>query len=105
MDLPAILERSVELIDVHGWGQGGHSGRLPRLCLVEAINQAAGGSAADRRLANDACRVVSKHIWPGADLGIPGSALVEWNDEKGRTEGEVRDALLHTAKELRNADT
>lgn len=107
----AVLDKADTILGANGWLQGDlydrqqQSGGTPpaacRMCLIGATNTAAGGEprlgdmgALD--LADAALRVVADQ------LGLsPGRELAVWNDQRGRTVDEVRQALRDTAAGLR----
>jgi hypothetical protein len=109
-----ILELAAELGDTDGWCQGvlqDHD--TDARCAIGLIQAAGrelglfggrGGDAQDvhaRALVFcDALHAVNRQI-RGRNR-VDAVAISVWNDIKGRAWPEVRDALLHAAKEIRN---
>lgn len=96
-----LLRRAAKVLRA-GWTQdlwttrGERSGR-PCFCLDGALREAAGGvtfggdlvEGANRKLYRAAFRLVSK---------ATGGSVLSWNDQKGRTKGEVLDVVQKAIK-------
>jgi hypothetical protein len=109
-----ILERAAELGDTDGWCQGVlKDPDTDARCAIGLIQAAGrelglfGGRRTDapdthaRALVFcDALHAVNGQI--RARRRVDAVTISVWNDTKGRTWPEVRDALLHAAKETRN---
>lgn len=94
-----VLEAAADSILVHGWGQGNYYNydiETPR-CAVGHIGFRKGVEL-DAVLSDAVYDRFATFIYDGDDLG----SIEGWNDTHGRTEGEVRDAMLLCAKDLRN---
>lgn len=112
---PAILHAAVDMIDRRGWRQGRPVFEKSGVCAVDAIvagSYEVGLSGDDRyeamqRTVFDVSHHITparrRHGWRPGRYWAAVSTVTHWNDELGRTEDEVRDALLHTAKEISNA--
>lgn len=93
MDKPAsqVLEEAVELIET-GWHQGWMQNEDgTAYCAIGAMWKVT--AASDGLSYNLAHNALFDHI---------GSSITNWNDVIGRTKEEVIDAMMQTAKQLRN---
>jgi hypothetical protein len=84
-----VIENAAEYLKEYGWRQLKAGVHGESRCLVGALSSAAGTYA----LHMDARKAVESHLWLAAAV---------WNDMPGRTKEEVIDALIGTAKDLRN---
>lgn len=96
----AILEKAADIITTKGWTQNNYTDKDGRVCLVEAINQAACTmcSTAQTRIgaADSAAYALRKHLYL-SPFNTPN--LVAWNDDPQRTAEDVILALKQTAHE------
>lgn len=97
-----VLRRAEQVIGERGWCQGDYE-IDGRVCAEGAINVAvcgsAWGAAEDEpdaeQLAHFAGRALGEHV---------GMFVVNWNDDDGRTQAEVRAALLAAAQRAESDD-
>lgn len=83
------LDAAADYIEVHGWCQGAFRTDDGKVCAIHAIVEVA---SAKRAVMLGAASALSAFV---------GGVLV-FNDEEGRTEFEVIDAMRLTAKDLRS---
>lgn len=114
VELAEVLERAAEILDERGWCQGETQARSGSVCLVGSVNISLKerlnlGSVvwvADTGESNQIREAIAQHLVQSGftvGRGFENFPLIGmWNDAKDRTQDEVRDALLGTAKELRN---
>lgn len=101
-----ILDEAARVLDEDGWTQGVyHDDDTGERCAVGALISACGGL--DWLTPNP---IIDETVVDGTValtelaryIGLPSTADIEdWNDEPGRQQHEVIDALRHTAKHLR----
>lgn len=105
LDIPALLDKAADHIDRVGWHQGSLYDRERNskltlagcpVCAIGAINVALHGEPTFTSEGPDAHDVADAVL---EALGIEG--LADWNDEPGRTQAEVTNALRDTAAALR----
>lgn len=108
-----VLEAAADLLQDVGWCQGvsrvrdDHSGEVTGFCSVGAIKTASLTRPHHELLYSSAVKALAQHII-GEDLRMMGQsafAVVAWNDDVQQRAGNVIDAMLHTAKNLRNEAT
>lgn len=121
--LADVLDKAVEVLEGHEWGQG--CGRIGerQICGQDAIWGAAmkhfgvaewtvgvSRPGLDQAPSPDQLRVEALYVYLN-NLCTPdkykifGAAFWRWNDEAGRTKEEVIDRLKEVAKDLRNGAT
>lgn len=93
--LPEILDHAAEVIEEQGWCQGTLRNRAGRVCAQGAIGVAGCRVFDFSSLRNEAVR----HAIIALDNHV-GTAASRWNDQPGRTEADVIEALRRCAKEL-----
>jgi hypothetical protein len=87
-----VLEDAADVLLTRGWTQGAYHRPTGEVCLSTALRIF--DCSQDGTIRVNARAALSQYLG--------GASLTDWNDDPERTEGEVRDALLHTAKDLRN---
>ena len=93
----ALLKAAL-LLEAEGWCQHSSNGEDGERCLSQAIIAASGifaGASQGARVWSGVADLLAREI------GVAGSAgLVHWNDEPGRTRGEVVSLLRRVASRL-----
>lgn len=88
-----VLNKAADLIDERGWFQ--KSPDATSLCALKAIQHASSAGPARFQARAAFVRHVGAQVGP---MGSPSVAIIDWNDEPGRTQAEVTAALRETAK-------
>lgn len=108
LNTSSVLDTAANLITENGWFQGAVDYDSPALCANMAIGDAV-------RMANNigtavtygvAARALLNHITDATislDQPARGNAIVRWNDEFGRTQDEVVQALRGAAQRYKEA--
>lgn len=91
-----VLDRAVDELLMRGWYQGDYSGPGGRVCALGAVSCAVSGRPVvlecDLRVVDPVADALANYL---------GAELTDWNDDRKRTEDDVRDALRGCAKHLR----
>lgn len=101
----SILEEAASILDTYGWISGGYGDQSNGYCAVGAIAAVPGCSLLFEEEDRYALRLVAKRVASipiSTSIVINEEAVLGWNDELGRTLGEVTDTLRSVAKDLRN---
>ena len=89
-----LLREAANLIEAHGWLQGGYGSKHIGLCAVGAIRCAAGALGPDHPAFLNAIDALT---WA---TGLPRTYNIpDWNDAASRTKDEVVDALRRAAEQ------
>lgn len=104
-----LLEATSERIRTRQWVQGSSAVEDDKICLAVGLSECAAEMAADESFSQEYSYLDAGHKALAAHQGWTvkrnksfAEQTIEWNDRRGRTEDEVHDLLLHTAKEIRN---
>ena len=103
-----ILEEAAEELKKEGWIKRSFGGRGMGYCSVGAIGTVLGqdGFWAWSDVENsEPVRALDEYLDLGGKSGYEGwrgSRVESWNDREERTQQEVLDAFINTAKQLRN---
>lgn len=105
LTVPDVLRRAEQVIAERGWCQEDFTDDTGAVCARGAINLVVAGDPEEGEnheaynpLAVAATKAVAAYLnrqWP--------SDVSDWNDEEGRTESEVRAALLAAAQQAEAA--
>lgn len=91
------LVAAITVLDDRGWCQRSILDSNGRVCLVGALRVATVGSATGPARWPQSHRFHEARMAVSDWLGAPSTV---WNDQKGRTEAEVRDALLGASRRV-----
>lgn len=99
-----IIEGAIRLLRQRGWHQGSYQGRNGELCAFGALSDTFNELCQARRLLDDNRRWeaawrtflrAKEMVCEAADTDL---SLPNWNDQEGRTVGEVLDAMERAAR-------
>jgi hypothetical protein len=94
------LEKSIDIIDQYGWIQGNLGSDRCGWCLIGAVNRAVGRADKTGNMifaeseVDDIFKGAVKYVYDVIEPADAALGVANWNDTKGRTKHEVRQALM-----------